>query len=131
MKTSAFFAIAAGFAVAGCTPNAEDGKAIYMEYCAGCHGATGQGNGPMADDLNRAPSDLTQLAANNDGVFPRVEVMSAIDGYSRTDQGENPMPEFGGEMHSRLLLVDTGDGVMTPTPERLAALTDYLESIQQ
>ena len=59
------------------------------------------------------------------------EVMSVIDGYGRTDQGVNPMPEFGDDLHSRMLLVDTGDGVLTPTPERLAALTDYLRSLQQ
>lgn len=40
-----------------------DAKAGKQKYdwagCAGCHGATGQGNGPAAADLNPQPSDLT------------------------------------------------------------------------
>lgn len=116
---------------AGCTPSVDEGKATYTEFCAGCHGVGGHGDGPLAADLARSPADLTMLSAKNGGTFPQVEVMSVIDGYGRTDQGVNPMPEFGDDLHSRMLLVDTGDGVLTPTPERLAALTDYLRSLQQ
>lgn len=32
-------------------PNVENGKAIYAEKCAACHGDTGLGNGPQSADL--------------------------------------------------------------------------------
>ncbi len=33
------------------TPNIENGKAIFAEKCAGCHGATGMGDGPQGIQL--------------------------------------------------------------------------------
>ncbi len=36
-----------------------DGKAIYAQNCAVCHGATGHGDGPGAAALNPKPLDLT------------------------------------------------------------------------
>lgn len=35
------------------------GKAAFLENCTGCHGATGEGRGPMAKDLKVQPADLT------------------------------------------------------------------------
>lgn len=43
------------------TPNgswAQDGKAIFMEKCAPCHGETGKGNGPMASTFDPKPRDF-------------------------------------------------------------------------
>ena len=36
-----------------------DGKAIYTERCAFCHGVDGDGNGPVAQYLNPRPRDFT------------------------------------------------------------------------
>ena len=38
------------------------GKEEFTRYCASCHGLTAKGDGPMADQLKKAPADLTQLA---------------------------------------------------------------------
>lgn len=38
------------------------GKAIYDQYCAGCHGSTGKGDGPAAGALNPKPRDLSDKA---------------------------------------------------------------------
>ncbi|MES2923015.1 MAG: cbb3-type cytochrome c oxidase subunit II [Verrucomicrobiota bacterium] len=38
--------------------NGQDGKALYAENCAACHGPNGLGNGPVSLDLARKPADL-------------------------------------------------------------------------
>lgn len=123
---------AALLALAGCMPAEVSGRADFRTYCAACHGAEGRGDGPVAADLAVRPADLTGIAARNGGLFPRVRVMSTIDGYTRSDQHGATMPEMGPLIEEgALVLVDTGDGVMTPTPARLVALADYLETIQE
>lgn len=116
-------------ALAGCAPPPQQvARQDFTEYCAGCHGDDGRGGGPEALLLGLAPPDLTQLAARNGGVFPRQQVMAQIDGYT----GNGDMPEFGEVMlDGPTVLVDFGDGVATPTPQRLVALADYLAAIQR
>lgn len=108
------------------------GRADYERFCVSCHGVDGRGDGLVAGGLGAAPPDLTQIAAANGGVFPLVEVMSTIDGYTRRVQhGAQLMPEFGPVIQSGdLVLVETEPGVRTPTPERLLALARYIETLQ-
>ncbi|WP_439523433.1 c-type cytochrome [Marivita sp.] len=121
--------------IAACTPEempqVSDGRALFMENCAICHGADAKGNGPMARAMRNPPLDLTLIAARNDGSFPRVQVLSKIDGYTKADLQGPDMPEFGALLEGDLVPLDTGDGVMTPTPRKLVALLEYIESIQQ
>ncbi|MFP7673874.1 c-type cytochrome [Marivita sp. S0852] len=112
-------------------PQASDGRVLFMENCAVCHGADGKGNGPMARAMDVAPADLTLIKVRNDNVFPRVEVLSAIDGYAQSDMTGPNMPEFGALLQGDLIPLDTGGGVMTPTPRKLVALLEYIESIQE
>lgn len=109
-------------------PDASEGRRLYVENCAQCHGPIGRGDGPLAKNLTPAPSNLTQLAKG--GEFPRARVLSSIDGYHRAELPGQQMPEFGALLQGETVPVDTGDGVMTPTPRPLAALLSYLESIQ-
>ncbi len=102
---------------------------FYAERCAACHGPAGRGDGPGAAGSNPAVPDLTRIAARNDGVFPWVEVMNQIDGYSRA--GHGMMPEFGDLLLGETMLVDVGDGRQTPTPVRLVELTRYIEQLQR
>lgn len=111
-------------------PQAPEGRMLYADNCAQCHGAGGKGDGPWANDMSPRPANLTTLAAQNAGVFPRAAVLSSIDGYHRAEQPGQQMPEFGLLLQGETVPVDTGDGVMTPTPRPLAALLIYLESIQ-
>ncbi len=37
----------------------EDGEAIYKKNCTPCHGTTGEGNGPKAEELKIKPQDHT------------------------------------------------------------------------
>lgn len=125
---------AAALAVlAGCvTPPAEPvGRALFLDYCAACHGTEARGDGPAAADLDVSPPDLTRIAARNGGVFPGAQVMSTIDGYTRADQHGGSMPEFGALLEGPMIRYDSGDGRLTPTPKPLVDLAAYLESIQQ
>ncbi|UYV36123.1 c-type cytochrome [Rhodobacteraceae bacterium D3-12] len=125
--------------MAGCVmqsmPEPDEGALLFASNCAMCHGASGRGNGELAADiradLGRKPADLTRISAHNKGVFPRAEVLSYIDGYTRGRLERQNMPEFGLLLEGPTVPVDTGDGVMTPVPRPLAALMVYLESLQR
>jgi hypothetical protein len=62
-------------------------------------------------------------------MFPRDAVMSTIDGYGRAGGSHGAMPEFGAGDLGPLVQVEA-DGLSTPVPADLLALTNYLESIQ-
>ncbi|WP_417523140.1 c-type cytochrome [Marinovum sp.] len=127
--------LAALVALAACKPNempqAEEGRRLFVESCALCHGPSGRGDGPASDGLTPPPADLTRIAARNGGVFPRAKVLSTLDGYTRTDLDGPGMPEFGDLLRGDLVPLDVGDGILTPTPRRLVALMQYLEGIQR
>jgi hypothetical protein len=134
-------AVLAGAAagLAGCMlremPEAPEGAALFAENCAMCHGADARGRGELASELRsetgRRPADLTTITRRNKGNFPRARVLSYIDGYTRGRLPEQNMPEFGLLLEGPTVPVDTGDGVMSPTPRPLAALMVYIESIQR
>jgi mono/diheme cytochrome c family protein len=54
------------------------GSEEFQVSCAACHGPEGRGNGSMAGYLTVEPSDLTQLARNNDGRFPFLATTAAF-----------------------------------------------------
>lgn len=134
--TTGLWALAGlGALVAACTVPATQpevsGRALFEENCTVCHGPGGRGDGPAAAGLTPAPPDLTLLSRANGGVFPRVRVMSYIDGYTR-DAGHGAMPGFGDALaDSPMVMVETGDGILTPTPAPLVALADHLERLQR
>jgi mono/diheme cytochrome c family protein len=126
-------ALAATAALAACVPAEPEvsGRALYQDYCLACHGPSGTGDGPSAAGLAKKPADLTRIAARNGGVFPLARVMSTIDGYTRRNDRGAVMPEMGEVMQAGpTVLIDTGDGVATPTPARLVALAEYLRGLQ-
>ena len=53
------------------------GRRVYADYCAGCHGETGDGNGPAARFLNPKPRDFRvgriKFASVEGGAAPRDE----------------------------------------------------------
>jgi len=119
----------AALSLAACDPVEQvDARAMYLVNCAACHGPDGKGDGPLAADLDPRPADLTRIAARNDGVFDFAAVMAVIDGYNAP---ERDMPRFSDMLaEADVMFLDTGDGVMTPTPVPLVALARYIESIQ-
>lgn len=107
-----------------------NGRTVYGENCVTCHGVAGFGDGPMAAQLPTAPPDLTRLSLENGGQFPRNRVLSHIDGYARVEGASGAMPEFGLILLGENILIETGEGVVTPTPKSLIAVTNYIESLQ-
>src|ERR1700750_1425484 len=78
------------------TPSPTSGKELYQAYCASCHGTGGQGNGPVASALKTPPTDLTQLSKNNNGKYPEMHVIHAIEGESTVGaHGSKQMPVWG------------------------------------
>ena len=119
--------------LAACVPGAKespDAAQDYADYCAACHGTTGKGDGIAAAGLSKKPADLTQLAARNGGEFPTTRVMAQIWGYAKA-KGRGVMPDFAPMMTGDLVPYDGGDGIQTPTPERLVALAEYLKTLQK
>ncbi|MBU2993889.1 c-type cytochrome [Octadecabacter sp. 1_MG-2023] len=122
--------------LAGCVEqeldvSVEAGELLFQNNCAACHGGDAKGMGEFGEQLFNMPSDLTVLAADNGGVFPRDYVLGVIDGFHRADEFSAAMPEFGAEGMGPTVLVEDENGEVTPIPARLLALGTYLESIQE
>lgn len=75
--------------------NVARGRNTFRIYCASCHGATAQGNGPVGAYLKIPPADLTRLAASNKGEFPAERVAASIDGREVPSHGPRDMPVWG------------------------------------
>jgi len=73
------------------------GRNTFRIYCASCHGAAAKGDGPVAAYLKIPPSDLTKVAAANQGKFPADQVYSIIDGRDPAvpSHGPRDMPVWG------------------------------------
>ena len=101
-----------------------DGKSLYQEFCAVCHGKDGKGGGPAASALKTPATDLTQLAKNNGGHFSDTKLMAILNGDSSAPaHGNREMPVWGktfGDMSSNLSVAQG----------RKHALITYLESLQ-
>jgi len=75
--------------------NVARGRVSFRIYCASCHGALAQGDGPVGGYLKIPPADLTQLAAKNKGEFPVDRVTASIDGREVPSHGPRDMPVWG------------------------------------
>lgn len=122
--------------LAACVPGevpsrAASGHQDFLELCAPCHGVSGSGDGELASGLAHPPADLTHISARHKGDFPMAYVMSKIWGYEKGKAPAALMPKFAPLMEGPTVLVDTGDGIQTPTPLRLVEIANYLETIQE
>jgi len=107
------------------------GAGDFVEFCAGCHGSGGKGDGEMAEGLAKRPADLTQLSARNGGAFPATRVMAQIWGYTGGKDGGRVMPKFAALLDGELVPYDGGDGIASPTPVRLVELAEYVKALQE
>jgi mono/diheme cytochrome c family protein len=104
-------------------------RKLFVEYCAVCHGDSGKGGGPAASRLTKAPPDLTRLARDNGGEFPRERVMRAIDGRDLPRAHRRPdMPRWGDEFAA-----DYTDPFRDEYGVRMKVhrLAEYVRSIQE
>jgi len=101
----------------------DPGSRLFKAHCASCHGATGRGNGPLAEDLRHRPPDLTKYTERNGGVFPRERVLRIIDGRDAPSHVDREMPVWGDVFRRR------GSGA-AGVEDRIHAIIRYLEGIQ-
>jgi mono/diheme cytochrome c family protein len=123
-----FLAAAGGTGAAQQTPSVPQvsGSYVYRTYCASCHGVSGGGDGPLADQLRYRPSDLTRLAKRNGGEFPTELVIRIVDGRKRVKGHGGPdMPVWGDAFRN----VDTGFDDAA-AQEKIRAVVDHLKTIQ-
>ena len=101
----------------------DDGREMYVTYCAPCHGMTGEGNGPAAPAFKQAPANLTLLAKAHGGKYPKDTVKTALMfGTNVPAHGDAKMPVWGELFHS---LDDSRISAL-----RIANLTDYIKTLQ-
>ena len=95
----------------------DKGKYEYGTHCAVCHGLSGKGDGPFADQLKSgtAVPNLTELAKKNNGEFPFKRVYETIDSGKVSAHGTREMPIWG-ERYVR---------------GRILALTEYIKRLQE
>ncbi len=106
--------------------SAASGEEMYKSYCASCHGADGDGNGPAAPALKVAPTDLTGLAKRNDGKYPAMKVASVLHGEEQLPaHGTKEMPIWGN------LFWSMSGGHQAEVQQRVANLNKYIESLQK
>jgi mono/diheme cytochrome c family protein len=105
---------------------APTGTELFMNHCAACHGANGEGGGPVAAVMQVQVPNLRTLAQRNGGKFPADAVRAYIDGREvKAAHGDRQMPIWG----------DVFRGPEQGTAERtirrrIAALVEFIEEIQ-
>jgi len=103
------------------------GADLYKFYCSNCHGVTAHGSGAVSPLQLPAP-DLTALARQNGGVFPRDRIRTSITfgpaASGRGAHGTKEMPVWGTVFRG----LDKND---TMTAIRIENLVDYLVSVQE
>lgn len=116
---------------AAAEPDVTAGEGVFQTFCATCHGPGAKGDGPMTEVLTLAPTDLTQLAASNDGVFPMFRVVRQIDGRDPLLAHGGSMPLFGQlfEFPDAAIAAETGQPILTAQP--IADVAAWLETVQE
>jgi mono/diheme cytochrome c family protein len=109
---------------------AEEGRALFEEACAACHGAAARGDGPTAALLEVPVPDLTRIAWRSGGVFDPGRVVRLIDGRQGLAAHGGPMPMFGGLLTGPAAVVEARDGAPVETTEPIRAIVRWLETQQ-
>jgi mono/diheme cytochrome c family protein len=107
-----------------------EGEALFLRYCATCHGEDARGGGPMQGALAVPVPDLTGLGAGED--FPHFDVIAKIDGRDPVVSHGGAMPVWGDffdEGEGAFVRSEAGQPIVTSPP--VAALVAWLESVQQ
>jgi mono/diheme cytochrome c family protein len=101
------------------------GVELYKRFCSSCHGARGEGDGPVAPALRVMVPDLTRLAERRRGEFPAEAVRRIVDGREvRAAHGARRMPVWGYEFREAGASGAEADALV----ERLV---EYLRSVQR
>ena len=105
--------------------NVAQGRAIYLRYCASCHGRNGEGDGPIARALTTPPTNLRLLSDLFGNPLEEDKVARAIDGRQEVKaHGPRDMPVWGEQFYSE------NQGSELRVEDRIKKLVAYLQSIQ-
>jgi mono/diheme cytochrome c family protein len=121
----------AALAFAACSASQEpsvEGAELYANYCSACHGALGEGDGPVAAVMQVNVPNLRTLASRANGEFPRESVRAFIDGRNLpVSHGDRRMPIWG-----NVFQWEEGNTAQSEAAanRRINAIVDYLEQIQ-
>jgi len=102
------------------------GSQLFRTHCATCHGTSGRGNGPLAEQLRRMPPDLTQFTRRNGGVFPSERVHRIVEGRDVPSHGDREMPIWGDVFRET-----QGGSSAEAVKARIDAIVRYLAGIQE
>ena len=103
----------------------------YQKSCAICHGMNARGKSEYASVLKVAPTDLTQIKKNNNGVFSYSKLYRIIDGREEiSSHGSRVMPIWGDRYNSDNWLNMSPRFSETFARGQIFELLLYLESIQ-
>jgi mono/diheme cytochrome c family protein len=101
------------------------GKALFMRYCASCHGPNGAGDGPLAASLSTPPANLRLLSLRFGNPLPQDVIARFIDGRADVKaHGSRDMPVWGYKFYAE------SGGDEAEVKERIAKLVAFLQSIQ-
>jgi mono/diheme cytochrome c family protein len=123
------FGLAAGAALLCAAAGTAEptGDALFATHCATCHGADGEGGGPVANAMNVTMPNLRTLAKRGGGAFPTDAVAAYIDGRSQVaSHGDRLMPVWGDFLQ---MPGDKGN-VEERVRMRIAALIAFIERLQ-
>ena len=74
----------------------ENGRQLFNQKCAICHGEKGKGDGALGLQLKEQPADISRLSKRNGGTFPFWQVYGKIDGREDIGaHGPRQMPVWG------------------------------------
>ena len=109
----------------------ENGARLFAIYCSTCHGEEGRGDGGMGSVLKILPADLTQLSAQNAGVFPTTRVVRQIDGRDPLLAHGGVMPLYGMFFEGTDASMRSEAGQPIITSQQIVDLTSHLMAIQE
>lgn len=108
------------------------GRVTYRIYCQNCHGASGIGDGRIAELLKVPTADLTLLSANNGGKFPVEEAKRVLDGRSEVKgHGSREMPIWGEAFQTTLQPTFTELTDEERAVQKIEEVVLYLKTIQR
>ena len=123
---AALFVFAGLSCGAASAQDSPDGAELYRNYCSACHGATGEGDGPVAGVMQVTVPNLRTLAMRSGGRFPTDAVTAYIDGTRiPLAHGSRQMPIWGD-----VFLWDDEGASVERAEQRIAAIVDYLMVLQ-
>lgn len=103
----------------------ENGRQLFSQKCAICHGQEGKGDGTLGLQLKKRPADLSQVSKRNGGTFPFWRVYGTIDGRQDIGaHGPREMPVWGSDER----YVGTGGRLASG---QILEIVFFLQSIQE